>query len=94
MGIYLIAIAFEIKQKSLGVFFSNPSLCNGLAIINIVSSQVSLTTLLNISIYRLVGVIKPFKSQHFKLAIIVIILTWMLWVVVAILPIIPWSLMK
>ena len=90
MGIYLIAIAFEIKQKvSLNVNFSEPTLCNGLAIINIVSSQVSITTLLMISIYRLVAVVKPFKRQYFKSVIILIILTWVLWLAVAILPIIP-----
>ena len=90
MGIYLTAIAFEIKRKvSLNIFLSKPTLCNGLAIVNIVSSQVSITTLLIISVYRLVGVVKPFKSQHFKSIIILIILMWVLWLAVAILPIIP-----
>ena len=90
MGIYLTAIAFEIKRKvGLNILFSKPTLCDGLAIINIASSQVSITTLLIISVYRFVGVVKPFKRQHFKSVIILIILTWMLWIVIAILPVIP-----
>ena len=90
MGIYLTAISFEIKQKvRLDILFSKPTLCNGLAIISIVSSQVSITTLLIISVYRLAGVVKPFKKQHFKSVIILIILMWVLWLAVAILPIMP-----
>ena len=61
MGIYLTANSFEIKRKvDIGVYFSEYGLCNALASITAVSSQVSITTLL-IIIYRLVGVTKPFN---------------------------------
>ena len=90
MGIYLTAISFEIKRKvDIGVYFSEYGLCNTLAIINAVSSQVSITTLLIISFYRLVGITKPFKRQHLKPVITLIILTWIVWLVIAILPVIP-----
>ena len=90
MGIYLTAISFEIKRKvDIGVYFSEYGLCNALAIINAVSSQVSITTLFIISFYRLVGVTKPFKRQHLKPVITLIILTWIVWLVIAILPVIP-----
>ena len=91
MGIYLTAISFEIKRKvDIGVYFSEyGGLCRALAIINAVSSQVSITTLFIISFYRLVGVTKPFKEQQLKPVITLIILTWIVWLVIAILPVIP-----
>ena len=65
MGLYLTAVSFEIKYKvNIGVYFSEYGLCNALAIINVVSSQVSITTLFIISFYRLVRITRPFKRQH------------------------------
>ena len=90
MGIYLTAISFEIKRKvDIGVYFGEYGLCNALAIINAVPSQVSIATLFIISFYRsvgasfmsLVGVTKPFKRQHLKPVITLIILTWIVWLV-------------
>jgi len=90
MGIYLTAIAFEIRRKVAdSVFFSEYGFCNWLGIINTVSSQVSLTTLFIISFYRLVAVIKPFKRQHLKSVITTIISTWIFWLAVSVLPVIP-----
>ena len=90
MGIYLTAISFEIKRKfNVGVYFSENGLCNTLAIINAVSSQVSITTLFIISFYRLVGVMKPFKKQHLKSVKALIVFTWIVWLMIAILPLIP-----
>ena len=70
-------------------FFSEYGFCNALAIINVVSSQVSITTLFIISFYRLLGVSKPFKRQHLKSVIRLIALTWIVWLMIAMLPIIP-----
>ena len=90
MGIYLTTISFEIRYKvNDGVYFSEYGFCNALAIINAVSSQVSITTLFVISFYRLVGIIRPFKIQHLKSVITLIALTWIVWLVIAILPVIP-----
>ena len=90
MGLYLTAISFEIRYKvDNGVYFSKYGFCNALAIINVVSSQVSITTLFIISFYRLVGITRPFKRQHLKSVITFITLTWIVWLVIAILPIIP-----
>ena len=90
MGLYLTAISFEIRYKvDIGVYFSKYGFCNALAIINVVSSQVSITTLFIISFYRLVGVTRPFKRQHLKSVITLIVLTWIVWIVVAISPVIP-----
>ena len=90
MGLYLTAISFEIRYKvDNGVYFSEYGFCNALAIINLVSSQVSITTLFIISFYRLVGITRPFKRQHLKSVITLIALTWIVWMVIAILPVIP-----
>ena len=92
MGVYLTAIAFELKHKTTPgdeFYFSNPGICNGLGIIHTVSSQVSITILFIISVYRLVSVTKPFRAHHFKSVMLLIILTWTVWLMVAILPSIP-----
>ena len=92
MGVYLTAMAFELKHKATPgdeVYFSNPGICNGLAIMNTVSSQVSITILFIISVYRLVSVTKPFRTHHFKSVILLIIVTWAAWIMVAILPLLP-----
>ena len=91
MGIYMTAFGFEIKHRaSIGVFFSSePILCNALGIIRLMSCQVSITILFIISFYRLIGVIKPYKSLHFKFIVTLVILTWLIWLVVAAMPLIP-----
>ena len=95
MGIYLIAISFEIRYKvDIGVYFSEYGFCNALGVINLVSSQVSITTLFIISFYRLVRITRPFKRQHLKSVITFIALTWIVWLVVAILPVIPFEPFK
>jgi len=95
MGIYLTAIAFEINQKvNLGVYFSDYGSCNGLEVINAVSSQVSISTLFIISVYRLNSVTKPYNRQHFKTVIVLIILTWVVWLLIAILPLLPFEPFK
>ena len=95
MGIYLTAIGFEIKHKaSIGVYFSEPIICNALGIISTVSSQVSITILFIISFYRLIGVIKPYKSLHLRVIVTVVSLTWLIWLVVAAMPLIPLKPLK
>ena len=90
MGTYLTVVSFEIMHKvNIGVYFSEYGFCNALAIINVVSSQVSITTLFIISFYRLVRITRPFKRQPLKSVIRLIALTWIVWLVVAVLPIIP-----
>ena len=92
MGVYLTAIAFELKHKTTPgdeFYFSNPGICNGLGIIHTASSQVSITNLFIISVYRLVSVTKPFRAHHFKSVMLLIIVTWTVWLMVAMLPSIP-----
>ena len=95
MGIYLTAVAFEIRHKVYhSQFFSNPGICNVLGVLNALSTQVSITVLLIISIYRLVGVAYPYRNQHVKVVVSSLIITWVLWLIIAILPLIPLDPLK
>ena len=95
MGIYLTAVAFEIRHKVYhSRFFSNPGICNVLGVINALSTQVSITVLLIISIYRLVGVVYPYKNQHVKVVVSLLTINWVLWLIIAILPLIPLDPLK
>jgi len=87
MGIYLTVMAFDIKRKAaIGIYYSEPGLCNLLGVINTTSSQVSLTILFIISFFRLRGLAKPFEQQHFKLVLLLITLTWIVWILVSAIP--------
>ena len=95
MGVYLTGIAFEIKHKAeIAVYFSEYVRCNVLGIINTVSSQISITTIFIISFYRLVSVVWPYKRQHFKKIVTLIVFTWLLWLIIAVLPLIPIDSLK
>ena len=89
MGIYLTSLAFEIRNKvARNVYFGNTPLCNVLGILNFISSQVSLTLLTIISLFRLLSVAYPYQKQHLKIAVSLIVLTWFIWIPVSILPVI------
>ena len=95
MGIYLTAVAFEIRHKVYhSQFFNNPVICNVLGVLNALSTQVSITVLLIISIYRLVGVVYPYRNQHVKVVVSSLIITWVLWLIIAILPLITLDPLK
>ena len=92
MGVYLTAIAFAMKHEAgIAGLSRKPGACNILAIVNNVSSQVSLTLIFLISYYRYVGVIYPYKKHHFKVVVTTIFSTWIIWLVVAALPVFPFE---
>ena len=88
MGIYLVAISFELKTKSYdgNIYFTEYRFCNALGIISFISSQVSLSTIVLISLYRLYGVICPYKQANWKKTVLLILLIWTLWILLALLP--------
>ena len=90
MGIYLVVISFEIKRKNFGadIYYTEYRLCNALGVLNFLSSQVSMSTILLISCFRLYSVVCPFKKVKLRIAFYLIALTWILWILVAVLPII------
>ena len=90
MGFYLTAVSIVIKHKvDERLFFSEPGFCNVLGVINAVSIQVSITVLLIISIYRLIGVVFPYKNLHITVVSWLVLMTWLVWFTVAILPLLP-----
>ena len=95
MGVYLTAISFEIKQKvKNNHYFSKSAVCSVLGIINALSSQVSITVLFMISLYRLMGVVRPYKTQRLKVVVILLSVTWTIWLGLALLPVLPWEPFK
>ena len=77
MGVYWTAISFEIKQKvKNNYYFSKSGVCNALGIINALSSQVSITALFIISLYRLMSMVRPYKTQRLKLVVVLLSVTW------------------
>ena len=90
MGIYLVVISFEIKRKTYdtNIYYTEYRLCNALGVLNFLSSQVSISTILLVSCYRLYSVVCPFKKVKLRIAFYLIALTWILWILVAVLPVI------
>ena len=88
MGVYLIGVAFEMKRKStVNTYVSEPFPCDVLGVLNLLSSQVTVTIILIISYYRLYSVIWPYKRPTFRFTIILSAWVWILCLVVAIFPI-------
>ena len=90
MGIYLVVISFEMKRKSYDthIYFTEYRLCNALGVLNFLSSQVSMSTILLISCFRLYSVVCPYKKVKLRIAFYLIALTWILWILVAVIPVI------
>ena len=90
MGIYLIAVSLEIRYKlENDIYFSNHSFCNTFGVISTVSTQTSISILAIISFYRLVSLRFPYKNQHVKVVVGIVVSTWLMWLVIALLPTIP-----
>ena len=88
MGIYLIIIGIEIQHKiQESIFFSETGLCNALGIVNFVSNEVSLTLLVIISFFRLHSIKYPYKNQRLRIAIMLVVITWVVWIIIAFIPI-------
>ena len=90
MGSYLVMIAVEIKLKTENnIYYSELGFCNALGMINLISSQVSITTLTTISFYRLIGVTHPYKNQHLRLVVTLLVVTWFVWISFAVMTVLP-----
>ena len=88
MGIYLVGISVEIKKQiDYSNYITQSWFCNLLGITNLVSGQVSLTTLVGISCFRLYSLIRPYKQVNVKLAVALVVVTWIFWIPFAIFPI-------
>ena len=88
MGVYLIGVAFEMKRKhTVNSHISAPFPCDVFGVLNLLSSQVTVTIILIISYYRLYSVIWPYKRPTFRFTIIVSAWVWLLCLVVSIFPV-------
>lgn len=96
MGVYLVAVSFEIRRKSLNTdsFFTDYRLCNGLGVVSYLSTQVSLSMIVLISCLRLFGTICPYKKVNIKMIFSLIFLSWVIWFIVSILPIMNFKSLK
>ena len=88
MGVYLIGISVKMKKSiDQSKYVIESWFCNLLGITNLVSGQVSLTTLVGISYFRLYSLIRPYKQVSVKLAVPLVVATWVFWIPFAIFPI-------
>ena len=82
MAFYLII--FPIALKKLKPI--NYWLCDMLGVFSLLSMEVSVSILVIITLFRLYGIIYPYKRIHIKVAIALLVLVWIGWVIVASLP--------
>ena len=88
MGIYLVGISVKMKKSiDQSNYVIESWFCNLLGVTNLVSGQVSLTTLVGISCFRLYSLIRPYKQFNVKLAVVLVVATWAFWIPFAIFPI-------
>ena len=84
MGIYLTV--FPLSRK----FIEGrpiPKLCSFLGIISVLSSEISVTVLVLICLYRWIGIAYPYKVIRLKVLKIVIAVMWINWLIIASLPV-------
>ena len=88
MGVYPLAVAFEMKRKStVNTYVSEPFPFDVYGVLNLLSSQVTVTIILIIRYYRLYSVIWPYKRPTYKFTIILSAWVWLLCLVVSIFPV-------
>ena len=86
MSIYLIVYSVALHYSPNSSNAMDVNLCGALGVMSVLSSQVSVTVLVVISAYRLRAIIYPYKQVRMKLPIILISLTWAVWLVIAAFP--------
>ena len=86
MSIYLIVYSVALHYSPNSSNAMDVNLCGALGVMSVLSSQVSVTVLVVISAYRLRAIIYPYKQVRMKLPIILIALTWAVWLVIAAFP--------
>ena len=88
MGVYLVVISVKMKKSiDQSNYVIESWFCNLVEITNLVSGQVSLTTLVRISYFRLYSLIRSYKQVNVKLAVALVVATWVFWIPFAIFPI-------
>ena len=82
----MFAIEVEIHYQEIDVFYIEVSRCNAIGHLAYVSNQVSVSTLVMISAFRLYSVINPYKIVHFKSTVTLVLVCWSVWILIASIP--------
>ena len=83
MGFYTTSFTIALQLlKSIEI----PELCNFFGVISVLSSEISVTVLVLICVYRWVGIVYPYKTIRLKVLKTVIVIMWIIWLIVASIP--------
>ena len=93
MAIYLIVLPNTLKHSFRSERATSLT-CDALGVTSVLSSQVSMSILVIISAYRLFSVLHPYKHIHVKMSVILIVLVWFIWLLVAIVPLLNETVLK
>ena len=85
MAIYLIVLPNALKHSSRPERATSLT-CDALGVTSVLSLQVSMSILVIISAYRLFSVLYPYKHVHVKVTVVLIVMVWIIWLFVAIVP--------
>ena len=86
MGFYITFFPITLQFDELPEFNKIPELCNFFGVISVLSSEVSVTVLVLICFYRWIGIVYPFKTIRLKVLKTIIVVMWIVWLIIALLP--------
>ena len=86
MGFYITFFPITFQFDELLEFNKIPELCHFFGVISVLSSEISVTVLVLICLYRWIGIAYPYKVIRLKELKIVIALMWIIWLIVALIP--------
>ena len=86
MGFYLTFFPITFQFDELLEFNKIPELCHFFGVISVLSSEISVTVLVLICLYRWIGIAYPYKIIRLKELKIIISLMWIIWLIVALIP--------
>ena len=93
IAVYLIVLPNSLKH-SFRPEQATSLTCDALGVTSVLSLQVSMSILVIISAYRLFSVLYPYKHIHVKVSVILIALVWIVWLFVAIVPLLNETVLK
>ena len=86
MGFYFTFFPITLQFDKLFEFNKIPELCNFFGVISVLSSEVSVTVLVLICVYRWIGIVYPYRAIRLKVLKTIIVVMWIVWLIVALLP--------
>ena len=86
MGFYLTFFPLTFQFNELHEFNMIPELCHFFGVVSVLSSEISVTVLVLICLYRWIGIAHPYKIIRLKRLKIVVAFMWIIWLIVALIP--------